>query len=138
LSPGAKDALYSDPARRAEINDLLTVAGSMKDTATRFGNPSGTAGAGLHAGTLMSILAAPEAAAAGYYAGGLPGAAAGTAAALSPTLIGPAAANLTARPTLTRMLAQPSLAPSVVPRWLTRLGAAAPPLSPLLAGETSR
>jgi hypothetical protein len=138
LSPGAKDALYGDPARRGEINDLLTVAGSMKDTATRFGNPSGTAGAGLHAGTLASILAAPEAIGAGYYAGGIPGAAAGAATASIPMLIGPTAANLTARPALTRALAQPSLAPSVIPRWLTRLGAAAPQLSNVLAGETPR
>jgi hypothetical protein len=144
LSPGAKDALYgSNPEVRARIDDMLTVAGAMKDTATRFGNSSGTTGAGMHALTWGSALAAPAELAAGYAAHGLPGLAMGAGTAAAPFLIGPTAANLTARPTLTRLMALPSQAPAAAQRWLTRLGTVAPmsesALAPLIAqGDVPR
>lgn len=143
MTPEAKAALFPDAKTVADLDNLATVAGSMRDTYQRFGNPSGTGGALLHATpSIAAVTGAAEGGREGYETGGIPGAVKGAlGGALAAGLIGYAPgyalANLTARPRLTRLLAQPS----VIPRtpWIGpagvggRLGRAAAATAPPLA-----
>jgi hypothetical protein len=92
----------------------------------------------MHGLALGSLLAAPERVYEGYALGGLPGAASAAGASVAPMLIGPVAANVAARPTLTQIMAAPSLAASAGQRWLTRLGAVAPMAESAMAPYTAQ
>lgn len=131
LSPEAQSALFAHPEIRAKVNALATVAGTMKDSARRLNTSQTTPAAAW-----MSVLGAPVAGAAGYSQGGLPGAAAGTAAALSPLLAGLAARGATATPLLTKYLATPfaSQDQSALARFAPMGGLLAPRVRGLLEG----
>jgi hypothetical protein len=150
MSPEAKAALFPDPQTTQDLGNLATVAGSMRSTYQKLGNPSGTGGALLHAAPgVAAATGAVEGGREGWNEGGLRGALMGalggaTAGGLIGYAPGYALANLTARPSLTRLLAQPSLIPRTA--WIGsaapisgRLGrvaaATVPPLAYSIAGQ---
>jgi hypothetical protein len=155
LSDAAKAALFNDPEVAAGARNLATVAGSMRDTWQKFGNPSGTAGALMHgAGAgVGGAVGAAEGARSGYEEGGIGGAIkGGLAGAIAGTVTGGvlpyatgqgASLLTTSRPALglARYLAAPSAL--AVPRaagWGGLIGGAAPQVvgGPLMPGEIPR
>jgi hypothetical protein len=140
MAPEARDALFpaNHPAA-GDIANLNTVSGSMKDTAQKLANPSGT---GAAVGHTLPWLLVPEGASKGYEfgsqfgpVGGTVGAAAG---AVAPFVPGWAGGQLLSRPSLTAALAQPNVL--AAPRLASRLGLAGAliPQLPLRPGETGR
>ena len=127
LSPEAKAALFPDAQTAEDMGNLATVADSMRSTYQKFGNPSGTGSAVAHATPgLLAAGGAEEGGRRGWEEGGAWGALKGALAgagtgALLGYAPGYALSNLTARPSLTRLLAQPSVLPST--SWI---GSAAP------------
>lgn len=143
LAPEARTALFPDPQTTTDLANLRTVADSMRDTYQRFGNPSRTAQAAGHALPVFGLVSgAGEGARQGYEEGGLSGALKGAlAGALAGGVLGFApgygVANLAARPSLTRLLAQPSLAATtpLTGRLLRQTAATVPPLSFSISGQ---
>jgi hypothetical protein len=96
-APGGHRALFgSDPAVAQNVDDLATVAGSIKDTAKRS-NTSKT-------GPFMAIAQAAPAMAGGYYAGGIPGAVGAVAA---PFAFNRLMGHAVTSPAMTRFAASP-------------------------------
>jgi hypothetical protein len=110
LAPEARDALFgNNPEVGQRIQDLATVAGSMRNT-ERFLNRSNT-GAHEATGHAVGHLLSLPTILGGYEAGGVPGALAGWAAgAAAPWLTGNAAARMTSTPAVTNLLTSPGLA----------------------------
>jgi hypothetical protein len=140
LAPEARAALFpaNHPAAD-DIGNLNTVAGSMRDTAQKLANPSGT---GASVGHLAPWLLVPEGASRGWEAGGHFGpvgsVVGGAAGAVAPFAPGWAGGQLLSRPSLTSILAQPNVL--AAPRAASRLGLAGAliPQLPLQPGETGR
>lgn len=119
LSPEATRALfgtYPDVSQR--VDDLRTVAGSMKDT-QRFGNTSGTTPM-AKAAEAFSIPAMIEAARQGYEIGRVPGAIMGAMAPFAPGMIG---SRLMTMPGVNRYMANPGAGGSWPATGLAALGA---------------
>jgi hypothetical protein len=140
MAPEARDALFpATHSAAGDIANLNTVAGSMKDTAQRLANLSGT---GAAVGHTLPWLLIPQGAERGYDigsqfgpVGGVAGAATG---AVAPFVPGWAGGQLLSRPSLTAALAQPNVL--AAPRLASRLGLAGAliPQLPLRPGETGR
>jgi hypothetical protein len=140
MAPEARDALFpATHSAAGDIANLNTVAGSMKDTAQRLANPSGT---GAAVGHTLPWLLIPQGAERGYDigsrfgpVGGVAGAAGG---AVAPFVPGWAGGQLLSRPSLTAAMAQPNVL--AAPRLASRLGLAGAliPQLPLRPGETGR
>jgi hypothetical protein len=112
LAPEAQDALFgADPAVARRLEDLSTVADSMKGT-ERFLN---TSNSGVHSGTahtMIGLAGAVPAAIEAFHVGGLPAAAASAAAAtIGPFVPSYLAGRMTTSPALTRLLAAPGAVP---------------------------
>jgi hypothetical protein len=130
-APGGHAALYgNDPAVAQRVDDLATVAGTIKDTAKKA-NTSKT-------GPFMALGQAAPSMAAGYYAAGIPGA---IGAVATPFALNRAMGHVVTNQAMTRFAAAPGPTAPVNPLGMGLLSdtesqrLSAPPLNYLLAPE---
>jgi hypothetical protein len=139
VTPQARAALFADPQTTQDMDNLATVANSMRN---RYPNFSGTAGALAHTTPwIFATTGAGEGASRGWEEGGLGGALKGAllgaaAGGVLPFAAGRAISNIVARPGLTRVMALPSVVPATP--WFGAAATGASPLAALMAPISGR